>query len=231
MHEPATAITDLLLAMEAAAVAIFARRTRTSNIPLRGSTLLLFWALAFAALLGFITHGFVANHTSTLFAVLWRTLLLSVAVAGAATWVAAGQLWPSLRLQRIALLIAGISLLALAALIVVNVRRWAEGYNIAIASYAPAMLFLLISFIAARRRRAALSVTGSVGVLLSFLAAVVQQSNWHIGPVDHNALYHLIQALGLLMIFLALRAAMRPHKWHSTLGPMAPHGFDPRSSA
>jgi hypothetical protein len=211
MHEPATAITDLLLAIECATLAVLARRPRTSNIPLRGSTVLLFWALALAALLGFITHGFVADHTSTLFTALWRTLLLSIAVAGAATWVAAGQLWPSLRLQRIALLIAGIGLLALAALIVVDVGRWAEGYNIALASYAPAMVFLLISFIAARiTRRAALSVTGAVGVLLSFAAAVVQQSNWHIGPVDHNALYHLIQALGLLMIFIALRSAMRP---------------------
>src|SRR5947209_2439733 len=117
MLEPATAITDLLLSIEAAALAIFARRTRTSNSPLRGSTVLLFWALSLAALLGFITHGFVADHTSTLFTVLWRTLLLSIAVAGAATCVAAGQLWPSLRLQRLALLVAGVSLFTFAALI------------------------------------------------------------------------------------------------------------------
>jgi len=209
MHEPATALTDLLLAIEGAVLAIMAARINTSNHPLRGTTVLLFWALAVAALLGFVTHGFVPDHTTLLFNALWRVLLLSIAVAGAATWAAAGMLWQSVRLQRLALQFAGVLLIVLAAAILLNVRHWAEEYDIAIASYAPAMVFLLISFIAALfRTRAMFTLFGAVGVLLSFLAAGIQQSALALGPVDHNALYHIIQALGLVLLFIALRDEM-----------------------
>src|SRR5690349_3286935 len=108
MHEPATALTDLLLAIEGAVLAIMASRTRTENHPLRGTTVLLFWAMSLAALLGFVTHGYVSDHTSTTFTILWRVLLMSIAVAGAATWAAAGMLWSSVRVQRLALQFAGV---------------------------------------------------------------------------------------------------------------------------
>jgi hypothetical protein len=210
MHEPATALTDLLLAIEGATLAIMASRTKTNNHPLRGTTVLLFWALAVAALLGFITHGFVPAHTTLLFKALWRLLLLGIAVAGAATWAAAGMLWPSVRVQRLALQFAGVLLIVLAAAILLNVRHWAEEYDIAIASYAPAMVFLLISFVAAFvRTHATLALFGAIGVLLSFLAAGVQQSTAALGPVDHNALYHIIPAVGLVLLFVALRDEMQ----------------------
>jgi membrane-associated HD superfamily phosphohydrolase len=209
MHEPATAITDLLLAIECGVVALVAAGIQTRNHPLRGSTVLLFWALAVAALLGFVAHAFVPNQTTGLFAVLWRILLLSLAVAGSATWSAAGLLWPRLGVQRAAVQLAGISLIVFAALIVLNVRHWAEGYGIALFSYAPAMLFLLTSFAgAARWNQRSRSIVGIIGVLLSFAAAVVQQSPWSIGPLDHNALYHVIQAVGLVLIFVGLRSGM-----------------------
>ena len=208
MHETATALTDLLLAIESAALAVIAGRTRTTQVPLRGSTVLLFWALSLAALLGFITHGFVENHSTMLFALLWRTLLLSIAVTGSATWAAAGFLWPSYRVQRVFVQIAGVSLGLFAVLILVNVQRWAEGYGIAIASYAPAMTFLLVSFIAAFvRQRARSAALGALGVLLSFAAAAVQQSSLAVGPVDHNALYHIVQAIGLILLLIGLRGA------------------------
>jgi hypothetical protein len=209
MHEPATAITDLLLAIECGILALVAAGVRTRNHPLRGSTVLLFWALALAALLGFVTHAFIPNETSRLFAVVWRILLLSIAVAGSATWSAAGLLWPNLRLQRAAVQLAGISLMVFAALILLNVRHWAEGYGIALLSYGPAMLFLLASFaVAARTQQRTRSIFGVLGVLLSFAAAVIQQSSWSVGPLDHNALYHVIQAIGLVLIFIGLRAGM-----------------------
>ena len=209
MHEPATAITDLLLAIECGVLALLAAGTRTRNHPLRGSTVLLFWALALGALLGFVAHAFIPNQASRQFAVLWRILLVTIAVVGAATWSAAGLLWPNLRVQRAAVQLAGISLLVFAALILLNVRHWAEGFGIALFCYGPAMLFLLISFAAAaRRQQRRSSILGVLGVLFSFAAAVIQQSSWSVGPLDHNALYHVIQAAGLVLIFVPLRAGM-----------------------
>lgn len=209
MHEPATAVTDLLLAIECGVLALVAAGTRTRNHPLRGSTVLLFWALALGALLGFVAHAFIPNQASRLFAVLWRILLLTIAVAGAATGAVAGLLWPSRRVQRAAVQLAGISLIVLAGLILLNVRHWAEGYGIALVSYGPAMLFLLISFAAgAIRQQRSRAILGVPGVLLSSAAAVIQQSSWSLGPLDHNALYHVVQAAGLVLIFVALRAGM-----------------------
>ena len=209
MNEPATAITDLLLAIECGVLALVAGATATEKHPLRGSTVLLFWSLAVAALLGFITHAFIPNHSTRIFAVLWRTLLLSIAVAGAATCAAAGMMWASLRVQRASVQVSGIALLALGTVIVVNAGGWAEGYEIALISYGPAMLWMLFSFSAAFwTGRPGRPVAGAIGVLLSFAAAVAQQSSWRVGPLDHNALYHMIQAVALILIFVALRAAM-----------------------
>jgi hypothetical protein len=210
MNEPATAITDLLLAIECAVLAMIAGSTRTDSHPLRGSSVLLFWALSVAALLGFIAHGFVPDQRSAPFAALWRTMLFSIAVVAAAAWTCAGFLWPRLRIQRLALQVAGISLIIAGTIIVLNIRHWAEGYEIALVTYLPAMLFLLVSFSAAVARRRGHPRTGVIGVLLSFAAAFAQHSSWQLGPLDHNALYHVIQALGLLLILVALRAAMYP---------------------
>jgi hypothetical protein len=48
-------------------------------------------------------------------------------------------------------------------------------------------------------------------VALSFVAAAVQQTETSLHPLyfNHNALYHLIQAFALLLIFLAARGLLR----------------------
>jgi hypothetical protein len=62
-----------------------------------------------------------------------------------------------------------------------------------------------------RRRRERAVLWGIAGLALSYGAAAVQQSETAMPALklSHNALYHLIQAVALLLIFLAARTLAR----------------------
>jgi hypothetical protein len=87
-------------------------------------------------------------------------------------------------------------------------------FEVAIVAYAPATLFLLATMILAYRRvpdrRLAWGITG---LLLTFVAAGVQQSGFALHPVyfNHNAFYHLIQGVALYLLYLgAVATAGQP---------------------
>src|SRR5205823_7567612 len=78
----------------------------------------------------------------------------------------------------------------------------------ALVFYLPAAVFLWIvlstAYARARERGILVAVAG---LGLMFIAAAVQQMKIALHPTyfDHNALYHLIQALALWLLFLGLR--------------------------
>jgi hypothetical protein len=72
---------------------------------------------------------------------------------------------------------------------------------------------LLFAFAHAwQRRRSDFLAAGIAGVALTFVAAAVQHGRIGLHPryFNHNALYHLIQAFALLLIFLAARGLLKP---------------------
>jgi hypothetical protein len=74
--------------------------------------------------------------------------------------------------------------------------------------YIPAIIFLFIAFgILYFRKKNTLILLGLVGIILTFIAAWIQQSQIALHPIyfNHNALYHLVQAIALLLIFFALK--------------------------
>jgi hypothetical protein len=82
-------------------------------------------------------------------------------------------------------------------------------FLMAILMYLPATLFLLIAMVASwSRERSRRLLLGIIGLVLTFLAAGVQQVKIAIHPVyfDHNALYHLIQFVALWLVFVAARS-------------------------
>jgi hypothetical protein len=93
-------------------------------------------------------------------------------------------------------------------LIVLFVRR---DFLIAILGYFPALIFIGAGFLLAyrRRKRVALLI-GFLGICLMLFAAAAQRAKLGIDPryFDHNALYHLLQAIALFMVFLAAREAI-----------------------
>ena len=74
-------------------------------------------------------------------------------------------------------------------------------------------MFALIAFVLAYRASgAAVLLFAIAGIVLSLIAAVIQQTHTAALGLTHNALYHLVQAAGLLLIFLTARglSACRP---------------------
>ena len=88
-----------------------------------------------------------------------------------------------------------------------------QSFLVAIAFYAPAIMFALIAFVLAYRASgAAVLLFAIAGIVLSLIAAVIQQTHTAALGLTHNALYHLVQAVGLLLIFLTAHGlgACRP---------------------
>ena len=84
-----------------------------------------------------------------------------------------------------------------------------QAFMVAIAGSVPASLFLVVVLaLAYRRRRDRRLLVGSVGVALTLVAGVQQQLGIGVHPTyfNHNAVFHAIQAIALLMIFLSSRA-------------------------
>jgi hypothetical protein len=85
-----------------------------------------------------------------------------------------------------------------------------QSYAVAVAHYVPAAAFLLLALVVAYRRcGGAHLLAGMAGVALSFLAAMVQQSETGALGLSHNAVYHIVQAVALLLIFVAALGLVR----------------------
>jgi hypothetical protein len=83
-----------------------------------------------------------------------------------------------------------------------------QTFRVAILNYLPASIFLLVVFFLTYVRvRKGPVLIGLVGIVLTFVAAGVQQAGVVVHPIyfDHNALYHVIQAVALFMIFWSAR--------------------------
>ncbi|HKR08918.1 MAG TPA: hypothetical protein VJS39_07010, partial [Gemmatimonadaceae bacterium] len=105
-----------------------------------------------------------------------------------------------------------IALIAILSAAVLFVTR---NFAIAIVGYLPSTLFLLFALVSAYARRKERSIAwGIAGLSLTLVAAGVQRLHVTIHPVylDHNAFYHVIQGIGLWMIYKAARyvSTVRP---------------------
>jgi hypothetical protein len=199
--EPAVTLTDFALAIECALFAAWLSRSGPARF--QGAFVILFAATGVAALLGGISHGFLPGSD-----IVWRATLIAICVAAFATWLIGARLALPDEFQKIVTILAALVFAAQSAYILFV----GESFRVAIVSYVPAVLFLLLAFgLAYRRSHAPFLLAGIGGVALTFLAAAVQQSgiglHWHY--FDHNAFYHLIQGAGLLLIFWAARGLVK----------------------
>ena len=209
LHEPDVSLTDLGLAILCALFAMRLMRHGARDSPVRSWFVLFFMATGIAALLGAIAHGFVPDTRSILYRILWIGIFAAIGIAAVASWgIGSRLLFPDVVARRVltgVLIVFGIYLLV--------VLFVSQSFLVAILHYLPAAIFLLIAFIVAnRRRRETHLAAGIFGVALTFVAALVQQSGLalHDAYFDHNALYHLIQAIALFLIFIAAVGLTRP---------------------
>jgi len=202
--EPDVALTDFGLAAECALFAGWLVWRGLTGNPLRRWFVVLFAALGLGALLGGITHGFLPDAGSDAARAVWSATLMAIGVAALASWAVGAYMLFAGSTARWVLAAAALMLM----LNVAVVLYVSQSFQVAIAFYAPAIIFALVAFVLAYRSSGnAVLLFAIAGIVLSLIAAVIQQS--HTGIValglSHNALYHLVQAVGLLLIFLTAR--------------------------
>jgi len=192
MQEPDTTWTDFALA---ALCAVFVVALLRAGGPALLYALL-FAALGAAALLGGLWHGWVSGRRAG--DGLWLAVMLAVGLANAALWLIAGRvlghpgpagLFPALAWGQLALF-AAIALLG------------TRGFGLTSAFSLPPVLVLIVAhgLDGGPGHRFALA-----GFSLALVAAGLQAGKVALPRLrlGHNALYHLVQAVALTLVFLS----------------------------
>jgi len=216
MTQAPVALSDFVLAFEATLFAGLINPVRregprpirfTNRTPIRWFELF-FYAVAAASVLGGAVHGFVPHPVTVVQRMLWPATLIAV---GAGAWAAWGigaciQFLPA-GARRVGWF-ATAGFLIYAGAIIFDSPAGMRSFRAAIFNYLPAVLFLLTVFVSGYlRRRDPGYLLGALAMLLTLIAATLQQSNLAVEALGltHNVLYHLIQGCGLLLLFLCAR--------------------------
>ncbi len=209
IHEPMTALTDLILT----AMAVYFALGTGRQHDLTGMRVHLyfswaFWALGAGALLGALTHGIGRHLSVALGRLIWRSALLSVGAGAFFLLLAtACHALPARSVHFVEW--PGVFLLALYAIIVLRDDRflWAAVF------YTAAMLVVLVLLLRDLFLFEDVAGPGLVvsGILVSFAAAIVQRSGLDLHRhFNHNDLYHVVQMVGLYYLY---RGALLLKDW------------------
>lgn len=198
--EPDVTLTDYGLAVECALFAYLLARRGDRGQPLRSWFALFFGATGTAAGAGGTLHGFFLDERSIGAAILWPAALVAIGVAALSAWGIGARIHFSTSLARWISIAAAVEFAGYAVVVLFVTQAFA----IAVLNYLPAAAFLTVVFILAYRRTRERAVrVGLVGLALTFVASGLQQGGVVLHPVyfNHNALYHLIQAVALFLVF------------------------------
>jgi hypothetical protein len=206
LHEFDVAFTDFLLFVEAATFsALLFREPAPHHARLRTLGGALFALLGASSLLGVVFHAFFPLKASSAGGhAVWMLTGISIALTTSAVWYINAVLTRYRKLGRLVESLVPVYFAAFVfALFFVDYT-----FKTMISFYAPAVVLLAI--IAVRtyaRSRAREWVYLTAGTGLSFTAAAVQAMKIGVHPVyfNFNALYHLIQGIALVFLFLAFR--------------------------
>lgn len=204
--QPDVTLTDYGLAVECALFAWCLRRPSLQGNPLRSWFVVFFVSAAVAAALGGTVHGFFNDVSNRVHDLLWLATLLALGGAPLAAWFIGAD---ALKLERSHRWV-GAGATVLFGTYVGVLLGVSDAFLVAIVHYVPAVMFLLIALlIQYAREREPWIRTGIFGVVILLVAAGVQQLRIAPHPVymSANALYHVIQAVAFLLLFLYARRA------------------------
>jgi hypothetical protein len=198
MHEPAVAITDFILAVECAVFVVLIIRKLQHSV-YRTWLIVFFFSIAAGALAGGLTHAYFPNDATGVR--LWLVTMASIGVTALSCWNLGAELlhkrWVALRA------VAALAFIGYAALILLDFRE----YRVVVLNYLPAALFLLGACTIAWRRGERALRWAVIGIVFTFVAAAIQMVRVRIPFLEHNALYHLVQAGALMLIYTGFSAS------------------------
>ena len=208
MTEPDVTLTDYALTIECALFAWLISTDAGPGTRLRRLTVLFFAAASIAPLAGGTVHGFLLEHEGMLRSALWSIAMLAIGVTALSAWAIAAELIFKRDTARFVTRAALLTFVA-NALVVLFVS---DAFWVAIAFYVPAALFLFLAFLLrAQRSSSPAASLGAWGVALGLIAAALQhfRVTIHSTYFNHNALYHVVQAIAFVLIFAAMRRLLR----------------------
>ena len=193
LHEPDVALTDFLLSAECFLFSVYLLRRSSGRL---GG--FLFSALCLSSFLGAVFHGFFPYKEATpLGFAVWILVLSSIGLTAVSIWFLVFHLLKSPPWTRLLVLGGFVGYLLYALFI-------DHSFRTAIFFYLPPLVVFLLVLVFQGKKE---NLLGILGCLLTLGAAVVQQE--HLGlpqfHLNHNAIYHLIQAVALALLFLALK--------------------------
>ena len=206
--EPTTMATDYLLAILCVALGLallrLGGRVRETSIQLWG------WALlvtAMGALAGGTYHGFTYHLGSETIAALWKVTVYSIGTA--AFLMLAAALFSTLP-RRAARWVFGLAVAKF--LFYLGWMATHEDFRYVVYDYGPAMMAVLLLHsyrIYARRDSASRWIV--TGVVVSFVAAGIQQSGWTLHMhFNHNDLFHVVQMAAMYSFYRGARQLRAP---------------------
>lgn len=207
MTQADVSLTDYGLAVESAWFAYRMAQVRTATSLSRAAFVTFFFSISVAATAGGTVHGFFLDESSVGYRILWPFTLVVMGV----TALSGIHIAAALQFSRsTAVYITKVALAAFLGYIgiVLFIR---SDFLVAIFGYLPALIFLGEAFLLARlRRRRPAFLVGFLGICVMLLAAAAQQAKLGLSPryFDHNALYHILQATALIMLFVAARESV-----------------------
>jgi hypothetical protein len=202
IHESDVVFTDLALALLGA---YFGRRlwtTRPGALSRAGAVLML--SLASGAFWGAIFHAFFPADTATVPGfIAWVPVALSIVVTAATMLeLALTTLVPQLSRRGRRTIVAAYAAGFAGVVLLVD-----ESFTSIVRFYLPALMLLLLG----AGRQAIHESRGwtliAAGLLVSIGAALLQQAEVSLHPdyFDHNAVYHVVQSIALVFLYLGFR--------------------------
>lgn len=205
MTEPDVTLTDYGLAVECALCVYLLHRRGRERTWLLPWLVFFFAAVGGAALAGGSVHGFFLDERTVGHLILWRATLIFIGGTALAVWAIGSRIWFAPASVRRIDMVVWIAFAIYAAVVVFV----SQEFLAAVVFYLPAAVFLLIvlarAYTRVRERSFLLALSG---LGLTFVATAVQVGRIALHPTyfNHNALYHVIQAVALWLLFLGLRS-------------------------
>ena len=204
--EPDVAFTDYALAVESFLFGFWVNRAQPSNSA-KSWFVVLFVSIGLAALVGGTVHGFLTDSQSPAARFCWLVTMIFLGITAFAEYGIGARLMLSPQLGNLLIVVA----MMIFVTYLTTILLWNTTFRIAVIDYLSGLIFVLIAFVQMYfRYRSRSALAGVMGLLLTVGASAVQQAHISIDRryFNHNALYHLLEAIALLLIYRAARSAV-----------------------
>ena len=204
MHEIDVTLTDYLVTVECGLFAYLLFSTMPGQRVFRIWFAVFFAMAGAAAFLGGTRHGFFPDRESSANQILDVAAMIALGLTSVAVWIFGAVILFGERATRMVTIVAAGEFVLYA----ICLLFFSQSFLVAIVNYLPSAVFALAVFGAVGfRHRVGAAWIGAAGVLLIFVGAAVQQAKISLHPdyFTHNAVYHVIQALAMYLVFVFAR--------------------------